>query len=246
MRDLEKEKLVARIEEDLERTISRGELPKGGGLPSERTLARNYGVARGTVRAALLRLSTRGLLEQRQGRQARALEAERAVTLESLGMALHAVGSARTGWRRLLEGYFELKRETTVELLVRCCEQGSEKQRGQLETACFTLKYAAHWDDGSGRWVEQEFELLRMAALLANRPGHFLLVKSLERAFRGMSEALRPHLTPEAVDHWSQQTLYWLGERNVEALRKELPALLQACDERVLGSLWPEPPKQRP
>jgi hypothetical protein len=89
--------------------------------------------------------------------------------------------------------------------------------------------------------VAREFELLKEAALAVNRPGDFLLVQSLERAYRGMAETLRPHLLPEAVCHWALQTMYWLGDRDVESLRKELPPLLLACDERVLGSLWPAP-----
>jgi len=49
------------------------------------------------------------------------------------------------------------------------------------------------------------------------------------------------HLVPEAVRAWAEQVLGWVWDRDVEALRKQLPPLLLACDERVLGSLWPEP-----
>lgn len=237
MEQLERTKLTRRIEEELEQMISRGEVHPSGTLPPEQLLARRFGVGRGTIREALLRLAARGLVLQRQGRKARAVSLERALTLESVGVALHARGSARSDRLRLLEGYFELKRETAVELLVRACEHAPEKEIQPLLDACFMLREGAHWDDGSKRWVEQEFALLRVAAGAANRPGHFLLVQSLERAFRGMAEVVQPLLTSQAVRHWSELTQDWLFDRNVEALRRDLPPLLLACDEHVLGSL---------
>lgn len=237
MEQLERTKLASRIEADLEQMISRGEVHPSGILPPEQLLARRYGVARGTIREALLRLAARGLILQRKGSKARAVSLERALTLESVGVALHARGSAHPERLRLLEGYFELKRETAVALLVHACEHASEQELQPLLDACFVLREGTRWDDGSRRWVEQEFVLLRMAAAAANRPGHFLLVQSLERAFRGMAEVVQPLLSSQAVRHWSEQTQDWLFDRNVEALRRDLPPLLLACDEHVLGSL---------
>jgi hypothetical protein len=145
-----------------------------------------------------------------------------------------------------LEGYLELKRETTIELLVRSGEHATEKELVLLSDACFALREAARWDDGSRQWVEQEFELLREAARVADRPGHFLLIQSLERAFRGMSDLLRPLLATEAVRHWSEQAMHWLRMREVEALRGELRPLLLACDEHVLQGLTSPPVRPDP
>ncbi|HEX8435105.1 GntR family transcriptional regulator [Archangium sp.] len=228
---------VTNIEEELERMISRGELPETGTLPSEQMLARRYGVARGTIREALMRLATRGLIVRHQGRQARAVAFEHVVTLENLGVALHDLERAPPQRWRLLEGYFELKRETTLELLARCCAHAPPRELERLANACFALRDGARWDDGARHWVEQEFELLRLAAHAADRPGHFLLVQSLERAFRGMAGVVRPLLASDAVRHWAESALPWLTERDVEALRRDLPPLLLACDEHVLGSL---------
>jgi DNA-binding FadR family transcriptional regulator len=235
----ERMNLVTRLEEELERMISQGTLPEDGSFPSERKLARHYGVARGTIREAMLRLAERGLVARRQGRQARVVPVERAVTLESLGVVLR--GLARPGRRRLLEGYLELKRDTTVEVLARGCEHASEQELELLADACFVLREGARWDDGSRRWVEREFELLRTAAVAAERPGHFLLVQSLERAFWGMAELVRPHLQADAVRHWAENTLGWLHMRDVEALKRELRPLLLACDEQVLRGLGAAP-----
>jgi DNA-binding GntR family transcriptional regulator len=50
----------------------------------EKMLSRCFGVSRGTVREALLRLSTRGLVVQHPGRRTRAVPLDEAVTLEKM------------------------------------------------------------------------------------------------------------------------------------------------------------------
>jgi len=226
--------LVGRIEEDLERVISLGRLPKNGFLPSEQLLARRYGVSRATAREALLRLAARGLVVQRPGRKSRAVPLDEALTLENLSVALHAEGPAHPERQRLLEGFFELKREMMVELLAACCERASETDLNPLRDICFLLGQAAHWEEGSV-WAKREFELLRRAALAANRPGHFLLIQSLERSFWAMAGRVLPHLDCEAISRWALCAFHALGERDALGLRRQLPVLLQAGDERLFS-----------
>jgi len=164
---------------------------------------------------------------------------DEAVTLENLGVALRGEGPAHPERRRLLEGYLALKREMTVELLATCCEQASETELERLEDACFALRDAARWEEDSRRWAELEFELLRLAAHVAARPGHLLLIHSLERSFWGMAGRLLPSLNREAFLHWSVCALAALSERDAQALKRELPALLQAGDEHLLGNVAP-------
>lgn len=59
------------IADDVRRRLEAGELPPGSFLPSEQSLAREYSVARGTVRAALAVLTEAGLVSvvPGQGRQ---------------------------------------------------------------------------------------------------------------------------------------------------------------------------------
>ena len=56
-----------RIAADLTRRIIDGESPLGSSLPSEQRLAAHYGHARGTVRGALNRLSSQGMITPRHG-----------------------------------------------------------------------------------------------------------------------------------------------------------------------------------
>ncbi len=106
---MERMGLVSQVEAELERMLSLDTLPADRSLPSEQKLARHYGVSRGTVREALLRLSTRGLVVQHPGRRTRAVALDEAVSLESLSVALNGEGRAQPGRWRLLEGFFSLK-----------------------------------------------------------------------------------------------------------------------------------------
>ncbi|ADO67935.1 Transcriptional regulator [Stigmatella aurantiaca DW4/3-1] len=101
----------------------------------------------------------------------------------------------------------------------------------------------ARWDDNPSRWAELEFELLRQAARALDRPGQALLLQSLERSYRGMARRLRPHLNGQATRQWALCVLHALTAKDAQALRGELPALLQASDAHLLASL---PPPQEP
>jgi DNA-binding FadR family transcriptional regulator len=231
---------VSRVEEELERMMVLGLLPGDDFLPSEQLLARQQGVSRATAREALLRLAARGLVVQHPGRRSRAVPLSEAVTLENLSVMLHGEDRAHPDRLRLLEGYFALKRDTLVELLAACCEKASQEDLSRLEDVCFALQGTAPWEE-QRRWVEREFELLRLAALVANRPGHFLLVRSLERSFWGMAGRLLTHLDCTAVRQWAWSVYHTLCERDVQALRRDLPVLLQAADDRMIGTLGSAP-----
>jgi GntR family transcriptional repressor for pyruvate dehydrogenase complex len=231
--------LVGQLEAELERIISLGLLPQDGKLASERTLASQYGVSRATAREALVRLRTRGLVEVRPGRRARAVVMEQAVRLENLGTALLGEGASRPERQQLLAGYLELKRAVTVELLAACCEKASEEELERVRDACFLLGDAACWELKRSRWLALEFELLRQAALAAQRPGHLLLIQTLEQACRGMAGRVEPHLDSPALYLWTQCAMEALCSKDVKEVRCRLPALLQASDERVLQALAP-------
>jgi DNA-binding FadR family transcriptional regulator len=231
--------LVAQLEADLARRISLGLLPADRKLPSERTLASKYGVSRATAREALVRLRARGLVQVHPGRRARAVVMEEAVRLENLGTALLGEGPSHPERQQMLAGYLELKRQVMEELLSACCEKASEEALERVRSACFLLADAVCWEMQRPRWLAMEFELLRQAALAAQRPGHLLLIQTLEQACRGMAGRVEPYLDSAALYLWTQCAFEALCSKDVKALRSRLPALLQASDERVLQAQAP-------
>jgi len=243
---MERVGLVAQVEAELEKMLAQGLLPPDGKMPSEHGLARCFKVSRGTVREALRSLSARGLIVQYPGRRTQVVGWDEALTLENLSVALPADGQLRPGQLRLLEGFLTLKRDLTVELLVACIETAGTEELEGLSQAIFALADTARWDTGDGRWVQHEFALLRQAACAVDKLGHVLLIQSLERAFRGMARWVVPHLDTHAVQAWARFAFHALTEKNVQALRHELPALLRAGDEHLLRRLAPpgQPPVQ--
>jgi DNA-binding GntR family transcriptional regulator len=63
--------------------IALGQWPNNR-LPSERMMAKRYGVSRTTIRGALQGLAARGLIVQHPGRKSRTVELGQALSLESL------------------------------------------------------------------------------------------------------------------------------------------------------------------
>nr|WP_128798224.1 GntR family transcriptional regulator [Corallococcus coralloides] len=230
--------LVAYVEAQIERDIALGRLHPSGQFGPEAKLAQRYGVSRGTIREALRRLAARGLVVQHPGRRTRAVALDESLTLENLGLALHDVRKPEARW--LLEGSFSLKRQVLVELLVDCCTKASVLDLDRLGNMCFQLWNAARWEPGAA-CAQLEFELLRLAARVADRPGHVLLVQSLQRAFLGGAAELLPLLGGEALRKWACCVMEALPERNVRALQHELPELLKVCDELVLNAFAPAP-----
>ncbi|MBN8233285.1 GntR family transcriptional regulator [Corallococcus macrosporus] len=228
---------VAYVEEQLERYISLGMLPRGQ-FASEEKLAGEFKCCRGTVREAFRRLAARGLVVQHPGRKTRAVALGESLTLENLGLALHHRHTEEG--RRLFEGFFSLKRQVLVELLADCCTKASASQVGQLESICYALSDAARWEPGA-RCAELEFELLRLAAHAAARPGHLLLIQSLQRALRGNAARLLSFMGGDALREWARCAMHALGERDVRTLQHQLPALLKACDEGMLDAFAPVP-----
>jgi DNA-binding FadR family transcriptional regulator len=234
---MEHKGLVSRVAEQLERMIALGQLPQDT-LPSERMMAKRYGVSRTTIRGALQGLAARGLIVQHPGRQSRAVALNEALSLESLKLVVPE-GRTDLDRRRLLEGYFSLKREVTVELLAACCEHASKEDVDLLLDASFALREETRWQEERKGWVLREFNLLRLAARAADRPGHALLILSLEKAFRSLADHVLGSLQPEALQKWAQCVFNALCDRDAQTLRRELPALLKAADEPLLDHLAP-------
>ena len=67
MQQIKKQNVSQEVFQQMKKALMTGEWPKGSKIPSENELARSMQVSRVSVREAIQRLSTLGLLESRQG-----------------------------------------------------------------------------------------------------------------------------------------------------------------------------------
>lgn len=113
--------------EAIRRAILEGEFESGSFLPSERSLAQSLGINRLTLRAALARLETEGLVRPEQGNGVRVLEYRSTAGLDLL---THLVSSDRGG---LVRGFLELRRVIGAEAVALACERALEHHIKRLE-----------------------------------------------------------------------------------------------------------------
>jgi hypothetical protein len=59
----------------------------------------------------------------------------------------------------------------------------------------------------------------------------------MQRAMKGIADRVLPLVDREALGQWALCAMDALGQRDTEALQRNLPPLLRACDQRVLGRL---------
>ncbi|RKH66437.1 hypothetical protein D7W81_15345, partial [Corallococcus aberystwythensis] len=121
------------------------------------------------------------------------------------------------------------------------CANASAVALGPLESTCYALQDAARWYHPKERCAQLEFELLRLSAQVASRPGHLLLIQSLQRAFRGIADRLLPFMGGDVMRQWVICALDALYARDVQALQQQLPTLMKAYDELVLDQFAPVP-----
>ncbi|RKH52864.1 GntR family transcriptional regulator, partial [Corallococcus aberystwythensis] len=124
------------------------------------------------------------------------------------------------------------------------CANASAVALGPLESTCYALQDAARWYHPKERCAQLEFELLRLSAQVASRPGHLLLIQSLQRAFRGIADRLLPFMGGDVMRQWVICALDALYARDVQALQHQLPALMKTYDELVLDQFAPVPREQ--
>lgn len=111
----------------LRRKILDGELEPGTLLPPERTLAAELDVNRHTLRGALGRLESEGLLRIRQGQGATVLDYRLSGRLDLI--AHFDIDQQRS----LLGAFLELRRAVAVEAIALACERATAEQLAELE-----------------------------------------------------------------------------------------------------------------
>jgi GntR family uxuAB operon transcriptional repressor len=195
---------AAEVAGALRREIARGALATHDRLPPERVLARDYGVARGTVREALNQLSSEGLVEIRPGSGSY-------VALEAHDQPNAVVSNA--GPLELIDARFALEPHICRLAVLRARQQDFEKMERLMERM-----EASEQDPIAFSIADMDFH-----TVLAQTTGNGLLIWivsqiSSVRNQEQWSRVLESTLNPEIIAEYNIQ-----HRAVVEAIKRREP-----------------------
>lgn len=219
---------VDRVATLLRDDLLAGRFPSGGYLPPERELATRLGVNRLTLRAALARLQSEGLVQPLHGAGVRVVPLREGATLEVLP---HLVARRDTA---LVQSFLELRRALATEALALACVRATEPQLQALEA----LAAAQRQEADPQRFASGDLAFGRAVLVAAGSLAFELLLNSVEKAWRAapwLHEAL--HADRAAVEASYDAVIALLRARDPEAARALVRPALEAIDAAALARL---------
>ena len=219
---------VDAIVERVRRSVLDGEYRAGETLPPERELAVTLGVSRLTLRAALGRLETEGLVRARQGDGVRVLDLHEDATLA----VLPYIDATRRD--ELFRSFLELRRALACEAVALACERASDADLDELEARA--ERQRTETDDG--RYVEGDLAFSRRVLVAADNLAMVLLFNTLVPVYEAHPELGRA-ITKDRETSLAGYALVLglLRNRDPEGARRSLAAMLALADERALAEL---------
>jgi GntR family transcriptional regulator, transcriptional repressor for pyruvate dehydrogenase complex len=167
-----KKRAVETTADKVRSAILRGDIRAGSDLPGERGLAAELGVSRLTLRSALARLETEGLVHSVHGSGTRVLDFRETAGIDLIGYLARedlANGTLPVG---LLRDLLELRRMVAVELLGLVTERASD---AELDALGAHLREQAKLLGDRARFVEADLQFARLVV----RAGHNLALELL-------------------------------------------------------------------
>lgn len=226
---------VDAIVDRVRRAVLDGEFRAGETLPPERELAVTLGVSRLTLRAALGRLETEGLVRARQGDGVRVLDLHEDATLA----VLPYIESSRRD--ELFRSFLELRRALACEAVALACERACDADLDDLEARAERQRLES--DDA--RYIEGDLAFSRRVLLAADNLAMVLLFNTLVPVYKAHPELGRAITKDrEASLAGYALVLGLLRNRDPEGARRSLAAMLALADAQALAHLpRPRPPK---
>lgn len=132
-------KLAEQVAQSIRDAILQGQLSPGDVLPSERTLAEEFGVNRSSVREALHRLEAWGLIEVRQGESTRVADFLSSAGLQLLPWLLAPGGTLDP---ELLRDLLELRATLLGWTASRATARGTPEEQNELRAILEDLRAA--------------------------------------------------------------------------------------------------------
>ena len=221
---LQSSRLYEQIVRQIEDSIRKGELSEGSQLPSERDLAKQFGVSRTAVREAIKSMQESGLVDAFPGRGTFIANGNSKSMRRSLDRILK---SGRTdGWDHLVEVREILEPEIAALAAVRADVEDIKTMR----EAIFVMDNAP-WD--SDRYVEADLDFHLALAEAAGNPIVLSLIDSIVEMLREQrSMIFRVAGGPQRGQQHHRLILEAIRRRDPQAARAEMQAhLLQIRED---------------
>lgn len=218
---------VDQVADQLRQGILRGEFAPGAALPGERSLAAQLGVSRLTLRAALARLQSEGMLEPRQGDAVRVLDWRRR---GSLSLLPHLVDLEFS----VLRGFLELRRILAAEAAALACRRATRSQVAELRA----LADQQQVETDRAAFHDRDLAFARKFLEAAGNPPMQLLFNTVEEVYRAhpeVAEALLAH--PDEVRPSYPAVVQLIEAGDPEVARQAIREVLEEQDERALRRL---------
>ncbi len=200
----------------------------GDRLPPERTLALELEVSRPSLRSALSRLSSEGLVRSRQGSGVTVLDWR---VEGDVSLLPHLVAAGRMD---LLEPFLELRRAIAVDAVALVCERASEAELDDL--AAFAQRLAVESD--RERLVAGNLEFSRRVVRLAGNLPMNLLFNTVARVYQARPELARALLVDDDLVRQSFPAIVaLLRQRDPQLARAAVRSTLEAIDARTTAIL---------
>lgn len=211
----------------LRERILAGDYAVGDRLPAERRLSEELGISRLTLRAALARLQSEGLVRPRQGDGVRVLDYRSEAGVELLPHLLDH------GELELLAPFLQLRRAIAAEAVAEACRRATDAQLDALDGLADTLSRAS-----GDALREGNIEFSRRVVDIAGNLPMTLLFNTVTRVYARRPEIAEAMLVdPDAVRASFAAIVELLRQRDPDRARQTVRVVLEALDLATLAVL---------
>lgn len=204
-----------------------GTYAAGTNLPPERELAAELGIARLTLRAAIARLESEGLVRPKQGSGVRVLDLREEAGAEAL-VALLDGGSPA-----LLGPFLQLRRALASEAVAEACRRATDADLADLSARAQELAVVDR-----AALVDGNLAFARQVARISGNLLMILLFNTVARAVRARPAIAEAMLFHEAGVRASFAAIVALiAARDPDAAREHVRRALEALDAATLSAL---------
>lgn len=212
----------------LRRAVVGGEYTAGDYLPPERQLAASLGVSRLTLRAALAKLESEGLVRARQGDGVLVLDVMKSA---GLGVLAYVDIADRAD---LLRSFLELRRAVAVEAVALACERAVPSDVSALQR----LADAQAIETDHQRYLDRDTEFARLVLTASQSFATSLLFNTLTPI-----GAAHPEFLEALVEDKERSlagytiTISLIQAKDADVARTVLRKALETADAEVLKSI---------